>query len=102
MIVDLRIRTDFAKTSRRQKHFDVLDQSSANSSPSELSFDPNAFEKRNRLTFTAIGEFSDGKFRESGGRAVGRFCDKAPRVVAAENIVDTLRESFSVVVGPQR
>ena len=77
VVVDRGIRSQLAKASCHQERFDLLDQASADFSPPQFLLDPDAFEKRNRLAVTAIGVRPDRDFRESGGCAIARFCNKA-------------------------
>src|SRR5262249_19286282 len=59
------VGAEFAKATRRQKCFDMSNKPRTDAPTPRSRLHPNAFEKRHRLAFAAIGRFADGYLGES-------------------------------------
>jgi hypothetical protein len=90
VIVNLRVRPKFPEPARGKECFRPCDQPRSDSSPPELRFDPNAFEKCDRPRIAAVGVFPHRNFCETDSGTVCRDCNKTPSVSTAQHFVNHL------------
>jgi hypothetical protein len=90
VIVNLRVRTEFPEPACGKDCFRVRDQPRCDTSPPELWFDPNTFEKCDRPRIAAVGVFPHRNFRKTDSGAVSRLRNKAPSVSTAQHFINHL------------
>lgn len=100
-ILDERVRADLAKSACGNKAFDMRHKRTADAATAMARIDPDAFEKRHRLAFAAIGIFAYRDLCKGDGLAQFRLGDKSPVIVARENAIDIARVIALCRVGPQ-
>jgi hypothetical protein len=90
VIVNLRVRTELPEPACGKDCCRVRDQSRCDTSPPELRFDPNTFEKCDRPRIAAVGVFPHRNFRKTDSGAVSRLRNKAPSVSTAQHFINHL------------
>src|SRR5260370_636650 len=76
LIFDQTVGAELAKAMHRQKCFDMRNKPRPDAPPPRSRLHPNAFEKRHRLAFAAIGRFADGYLAQPSWLIVGGFCQQ--------------------------
>jgi hypothetical protein len=73
-------------------------QRAADAVAADIRRHPDAFEERHRRTVAAVGVFADRDLGEADRRAISGLGDEAPRIVAAQNLLDLAGGATSIEI----